>query len=139
MNVLCLCDPVLVPEGCRGGFCEKLLAASLCPAELVPASSKVDLLLAKAKPSSSGGTASGVMYLRGEKTPVWSSLFLKGFTPWKGPTLKQFMKSCSQGRAHTGEVCIGLSPWEGTDAGAGEECEVSCPWREISRDNVWGT
>jgi len=27
--------------------------------------------------------------------PRWSSLFLKDFTPWKGPALRQFMKSCS--------------------------------------------
>jgi len=27
--------------------------------------------------------------------PRWSSLFLKGFTLWEGPTLGQFMKNCS--------------------------------------------
>ena len=31
----------------------------------------------------------------GERSPCWSSLFLKDCTPWKGPTLGQFVKSCS--------------------------------------------
>jgi len=36
--------------------------------------------------------------------PRWSSLFLKDCTLWKGPTLKQLMKSCSpMGRSHVGE------------------------------------
>ena len=60
--------------------------------------------------------------------PRWSSLFLKDFTPWKGPKLGQFVKSCS--------------PWEGLTlkkfvenclceknlhAEAGAECEESSP------------
>lgn len=27
--------------------------------------------------------------------PSWSSIFLKGHTPWKGPTLEQILKNCS--------------------------------------------
>jgi len=41
--------------------CEKLLPCLIKP---VPASSKMDLLLAKAKPISDSGSASGITYLR---------------------------------------------------------------------------
>jgi len=41
--------------------------------------------------------------------PRWSSLSLKDCTPWKGPTLEQFMDNCLL--------------WEGPHAGAGAECE----------------
>jgi len=40
---------------------QKLL---LCLIEPVPASSKMDLLMAKAEPISDGGSASGITYLR---------------------------------------------------------------------------
>ena len=42
----------------------------LCPTEPVLASSKTDLLLAKAKPISDSGSSSGITYLRREKTAV---------------------------------------------------------------------
>lgn len=46
---------------CSGGiFPEKVLEASLGP---MPATSKTDLLLAKAKPISNSGSASGIIYL----------------------------------------------------------------------------
>ena len=45
--------------------CQKL---PLCPTEPMPASSKTDPLLAKAKPISDSGSASGITDLRREKT-----------------------------------------------------------------------
>lgn len=56
-NVLGLCGRVLVAGGYRRvcvsvGVCEMLPEASLCPTEPVPGGSKIDLLLAKAKPIS---------------------------------------------------------------------------------------
>jgi len=49
------------------------------------------------------GSHAGAGLLAGLVTPwgdnLWSSLFLKDCTPWKGPMLGQFVKSCS--------------PWEG--------------------------
>ena len=52
-------------RGYRGGFCEKLLEASpMSDIEPMPAGSKTDPLLAKAKPISSSGSASGITYLR---------------------------------------------------------------------------
>ena len=60
--------------------------------------------------------------------PRWSSLCLKDCSPWKGPTLEQFMKNCSPWEGPTLEKftkdCL---LWEGPHAGAGEECEESCP------------
>jgi len=41
--------------------CGKIL---LCPTEPMPAGSKTDPLLAMAKPTSNGGSASGITYLR---------------------------------------------------------------------------
>jgi len=41
--------------------CQKL---PLCPIEAMPASSEVDLLLAKAKPVSNGGSTPVITYLR---------------------------------------------------------------------------
>ena len=48
----------------RGGFCEKLEKLPPCLIQPVPAGSKTDTLLAKATPTSNGGSASGIMYLR---------------------------------------------------------------------------
>jgi len=72
------------------------------------------------------------------ENPRWSSLILKGCTPWKGPTLEQFMKNCSlwKGLALKKflENCL---PWEGPHVGVWEECEESflCRGRN-NRDNV---
>jgi len=56
--------------------------------------------------------------------PHWNSLFLKGCTPWKGPTLGQFVKSWSPWEGlmlkKFVEDCL---PWLGPHAGAGEESE----------------
>jgi len=52
---------VLIVGSYRGGFCEKLPPCLIKP---VPASSKMDPLLAKAKPISNGGRASGITWLR---------------------------------------------------------------------------
>ena len=60
--------------------------------------------------------------------PLWSSLFLKDCTPWKGPMLEQFMKNCSPWEGLTLEKFVeDCLPWEGPHAGAGEECESSSP------------
>jgi len=52
---------------------------------------------------------------------LWSSVFLKGCTPWKTTTLEQFMKKCSlwEGSAMKNfmEDCL---LWEGTRAGTGK-------------------
>ncbi|XP_052638482.1 uncharacterized protein LOC128139721 isoform X2 [Harpia harpyja] len=60
--------------------------------------------------------------------PRWSSVLLKDCTPWQGPMLQQFMKNCSPWEGPTlekfGKDCL---PWEGPHAGAGEECNESCP------------
>ncbi|GAB0179828.1 zinc finger and BTB domain-containing protein 5 [Grus japonensis] len=60
--------------------------------------------------------------------PRWSSLLLKVCTPWKGPTLEQFMKNCSPWEGlrleKFMEDCL---LWEGPHAGAGAECEESSP------------
>jgi len=55
--------------GYRGGFCEKLLEASPCPTEAMPAGSKTDPALAKTKPVSDGGSVSGITHLRRGKKP----------------------------------------------------------------------
>jgi len=56
--------------------------------------------------------------------PWWSSLFLKDGTPWKGPTLGQFVQNCSPWEGPTLKKSVedGL-PWEGPHTGPGEECE----------------
>ncbi|GAB0203581.1 hypothetical protein GRJ2_002823700 [Grus japonensis] len=60
--------------------------------------------------------------------PRWSSLFLKGCTPWKGPTLEQLVKDCSPWEGLTLEKLVeDCLPWEGPHAGAGAECEESSP------------
>ncbi|GAB0184492.1 epimerase family protein SDR39U1 [Grus japonensis] len=43
----------------------------------MPAGSKMDPMLAKAEPISNGGSASGITYLKGEKTAVKQQLQLK--------------------------------------------------------------
>jgi len=53
-------------ESYRSGFCEKLLEASLISTEPMPAESKMNPVLAKAKPISDGGSTSGMKYLRGK-------------------------------------------------------------------------
>jgi len=55
-----LCGKVLVAGD---GFCEKLLATSPCPIQLIPEDSKTDPLLAKAKPISDGGSTSVITCL----------------------------------------------------------------------------
>jgi len=66
-----LCGKALVVGGPAGvasvRSCEKL---PLCPTEPMPASSKTDLLLAKAKPICDSGSASEITYLRREYPPV---------------------------------------------------------------------
>ncbi|KAK4832779.1 LOW QUALITY PROTEIN: hypothetical protein QYF61_025626 [Mycteria americana] len=52
--------------GYRGSFCEKLPLRPITP---MPAGSKTDLPLAKAKPISNSDTASGITYLRRGKNP----------------------------------------------------------------------
>jgi len=56
--------------------------------------------------------------------PCWNSLFLRDCTPWKGPTLEQFVKNFSPWEGFTldkfKEDCL---PWEEPHTGAGEECE----------------
>ena len=60
--------------------------------------------------------------------PRWSSLFLKGCTPWKGPTLKQLVRNCSPWEGLTLEKLVeDCLLWEGPQAGAGAECEESSP------------
>ncbi|GAB0203908.1 zinc finger and BTB domain-containing protein 5 [Grus japonensis] len=60
--------------------------------------------------------------------PRWSSLFLKGCTLWKGPTLKRLVKNCSPWEGLTLEKLVeDCLPWEGPHAGAGAECEESSP------------
>ncbi|GAB0180907.1 hypothetical protein GRJ2_000556000 [Grus japonensis] len=60
--------------------------------------------------------------------PRWSSLLLNDCTPWKGPTLEQFVKDCSPWERLTLEKFVeDCLPWEGPQAGAGAECEESSP------------
>jgi len=60
--------------------------------------------------------------------PRCSSLFLKDCTPWKGPTLEQFMKNYSLREGLTLDQFMEDCPlWEGLHAGAGAECEESSP------------
>jgi len=67
--VLGLHGKVLVAQGYRGGFCEKMPEASPVSIEPMPASSRMDPPLAKAKPTSDSGSASGITQLRrGSKT-----------------------------------------------------------------------
>ena len=62
------------------------------------------------------------------ESPCWSSLCLKDCNPGKGPTLEQFMKDCSLWEGLTLEKFVeNCLLWEGPHAGAGEECEESCP------------
>ncbi|GAB0203872.1 zinc finger and BTB domain-containing protein 5 [Grus japonensis] len=56
--------------------------------------------------------------------PRWSSLFLKGCTPWKGPTLKQLVKNCSPWEGLKLEKLVeDCLLWEGPHVGAGDESE----------------
>ncbi|GAB0182703.1 hypothetical protein GRJ2_000735600 [Grus japonensis] len=60
--------------------------------------------------------------------PRWSSLLLKVCTPWKGPTLEQFLKNCSPWEGLMLEKLVqDCLPWEGPQAGAGAECEEPSP------------
>ena len=60
--------------------------------------------------------------------PRWSSVLLKDCMPWKGPMLEQFMKNCSPWEWPTLERFVeDCLLWEGPHAGAGKECEESCP------------
>ncbi|GAB0182007.1 hypothetical protein GRJ2_000666000 [Grus japonensis] len=60
--------------------------------------------------------------------PRWSSLFLKDYSPLKGPMLEQFLKNCSPWEGLTLEKFMeDCLPWEGPHAGAGAECEESSP------------
>lgn len=59
----------LVVKGCAGGFCEKLSDVFMCLAELMPAGSKTDLLLAMAGPVSNSGRDFGITELeKGRKS-----------------------------------------------------------------------
>ena len=56
--------------------------------------------------------------------PRWSSLLLKGCTPWKGPTLKQLVKNCSPWEGLTLEKFVkDCFLWVGPHTGAEEEHE----------------
>ena len=46
---------------------------------------------------------------------------LEGWTPWYGPMLEQFLKSCCLWEAHAGSVREGRHPMGGTPCGAGSE------------------
>ena len=76
-----------------------------------------------------GGAHAGAALLVGlVGSPCCSSLFLKDGTPWKGPTLEQFMTNCSPWGGLTLEKLMeDCFPWEGPHAGAGEECEEFSP------------
>lgn len=92
MNVLCLCDPVLVPEGCRGGFCEKLLAASLM-------SSRASASQLQGGPAAGQGKAQQQWWYC-----LWGNVFKRG----ENPSLEQ-------------SVPKGLHPMEGTHTEAVHE------------------
>ena len=52
----------------------------------------------------------------------WSRLCLKDCSPWKGPTLEQFVKNCSPWEGTTLEKFVkDCLPWEGPHTIAGEE------------------
>ncbi|GAB0178670.1 junction-mediating and -regulatory protein-like [Grus japonensis] len=97
----------------------------------MPAGSQMDLLLAKAKPISNGGSASGVTEIRRRKNccafPVQPMEIHSGadicLQPMEDPTLEQ-------------SVPEGLHPMEGTHAGAGAECEESSPEEEGAAETV---
>ena len=56
--------------------------------------------------------------------PRWSGLFLKDYTPWRGPMLEQFLKNCSPWEGPILEKFVkGSVSWEGIHARAGEKCE----------------
>ncbi|GAB0190179.1 hypothetical protein GRJ2_001483200 [Grus japonensis] len=60
--------------------------------------------------------------------PRWSSLVLKVCTQWKEPTLQHLVKNCSLWEGLMLEKFVeDCLPWDGPHAGAGEECEESCP------------
>jgi len=62
LTVMGLCGKVLVAEGYRGGFCEKLQETSLMSDK--SAGTKMDPPLANAKPISDSGSASVITNLR---------------------------------------------------------------------------
>jgi len=55
--------------------------------------------------------------------PYWSSLFLKDYTLPEGPTLEQFVKSCSPQEGLTLKFTENYLQCEGPHTGPGEECE----------------
>ena len=60
--------------------------------------------------------------------PLWSSVLLKDCTPWKGPMPEQFVKNCSPWEGPTLEKFMeDCLLWVAPHAGAGEECDESCP------------
>ena len=65
---------VLVAEVYRGGFCEKLPPSLIKP---VLAGSKMDLLLAKAKPISNRGSTSVIRYLRRGRKKNYGEMAVK--------------------------------------------------------------
>jgi len=73
---------VLVAGGAIGVASEKLLRSceNLLPYLIkpVPADSKTDLLLAKAKPISNGGSASVIYLRRGRKKPLHGETAVRG-------------------------------------------------------------
>ena len=67
-SVLGLCGKVVVARGVTGvASVRSCWELPLCPTEPIPASSKMDLLLAGAKPTRDSGSASVITYLRREK------------------------------------------------------------------------
>ena len=70
--------------------------------------------------------------------PRWSSLCLKGCTPWEEPTLENFMKNCTPWERLMLEKFVeNCLLWEEPHAGAGEECKESSSWGGSGRDSVW--
>ncbi|PKU49598.1 neurexin-3-hypothetical protein [Limosa lapponica baueri] len=68
----------------------------------------------------------------------WSSVSLEDCTPWKGPTLEQFMKNCSLWEGLTLEKFVeDCLPWEGPHTEAGEECDESSPEEEGAAETTW--
>lgn len=121
------CGQVLAAEGCRGDFCETLLEASAVPSRASASQLQGGPADGQAKAQQWCYYLWDIVFKGGKKIPVWSSLFLKDFTLCKVPTLEQFMMNCSPGQGAHIDVCVGLSLWEGSDAGAGEEWEMSSP------------
>jgi len=90
--------------------CQKLPPS---PTELVPAGSKTDLPLAKAKPISDCGSASGITYLKRKKTPC-----LTAFAAERG------VRIC--GRNNSADTKVSGEGGGGGSPGAGDFSPAAC-------------